>query len=123
VRLKQNETAAVAGFRNVQLSNAIVGNPGVADIPGLGLFDQNQNPQAADSELLILVTPRLVRLAPRQDHVVYAGQGALEGPGGGGPGPGLAPPPVVAPPAPPQQPAPTPAPPQSPAPTPAPPPQ
>jgi hypothetical protein len=121
VRLKQNETAAVAGFRNVQLSNAIVGNPGVADIPGLGLLDQNQNPQAADSELLILVTPRLVRLAPRQDHVVYAGQGALEGPGGGGPGPGLAPPSGVAPPAPPQQPAPAPAQPETPAPTPAPP--
>jgi type II/III secretion system protein/VCBS repeat protein len=105
VRLKQNESAAVAGFHQVQLSNDIVGNPGIADIPGLGLFDQNRNATQQDTDLLILVTPRMVRLAPRQDHVVYAGQGSLEGPGGGeaapvfNPPPGVAPPPpVVAPP-------------------------
>jgi type II secretory pathway component GspD/PulD (secretin) len=121
VRLKQNETAVVAGFRQVQLSNAITGNPGIAEIPGLGLLDQNQSPQSQDSELLIMVTPRLVRLAPRQDHVVYAGQGSLETPGGGEPapvfnpalpvpapgptpppGPQPAPPPLVAPPPQPQ---------------------
>ncbi len=113
VRLKENETAVVAGFRERQLSGAITGNPGVADIPGLGLLDQNQNNQNQDSELLILVTPRLVRLAERKDHVVYAGQGSLEGPGAGGgeatpvftppaaqqpaPGPAPAPPPPVEP--------------------------
>jgi hypothetical protein len=83
VRLKQNETAIVAGFRETQLSNAITGNPGIAEIPGVGLLDQDQNNQKQDSQLLILVTPRLVRLARRKDHVVYAGQGSLEGPGGG----------------------------------------
>jgi hypothetical protein len=122
VRLKQNETSVVAGFRETQLSNAITGTPGVADVPGVGLFDQNQSNQKEESQLLILVTPRLVRLAPRKDHVVYAGQGALEGPGGGEgapvvqpppgqqPPPGLAPPPAQAPPAaaPPAEPAPQP---------------
>ncbi|MGA8766892.1 MAG: FG-GAP-like repeat-containing protein, partial [Candidatus Acidiferrales bacterium] len=101
VRLKQNETAVVAGFRQAQLSNAITGTPGVADVPVLGLFDQNQDTTKQDSELLILVTPRLVRLAPRQDHVVYAGQGSLEGPGGGGePSPVFNPPPGLQAPAP-----------------------
>ena len=101
VRLKQNETAVVAGFRQVQLSNAITGTPGVADVPVVGLFDQNQDTTKQDSELLILVTPRLVRLAPRQDHVVYAGQGSLEGPGGGGePSPVFNPPPGLQAPAP-----------------------
>ncbi len=101
VRLKQNETAVVAGFREAQLSNAITGTPGVSDVPVVGLFDQDRSVTRQDSELLILVTPRLVRLAPRQDHVVYAGQGSIEGPGGGGEAsPGFTPPPGLQPPAP-----------------------
>lgn len=84
VRLKQNETAIVAGFRETQLSNAITGTPGIADIPGVGLLDRDQNKQNQDTQLLILVTPRLVRLPQRKDHVIYAGPGSLEGPGGGG---------------------------------------
>jgi general secretion pathway protein D len=91
VRLKQNETAALAGFLGTQLTNAIVGTPGIAAIPAMGLFDQNQNTQNQESELLILVTPRMVRLAPRKDHVIYAGQGSIEGQGGGA---GPAPPPA-----------------------------
>jgi hypothetical protein len=102
VRLKQNQTAVVAGFRQRQLSNSMTGNPGVSQIPVLGLFDQNQGAQGQDAEVLVLVTPRLVRLAPRQDHVVYAGQGSLEGPGGGGgeASPAFIPPPGLQPPAP-----------------------
>lgn len=84
VRLKQNQTAAVAGFLQSQLTNAITGNPGIAAIPGIGRLDENQNAQKQESEVLILVTPRMVRLAPREDHVIYAGKGALEGPAGGG---------------------------------------
>jgi hypothetical protein len=114
VRLKQNETTVLAGFRQVQLSNAIIGNPGISEIPGLGLLDENQNPQRQDSELLIMVTPRMVRLAPRQDHVVYAGQGSLETTGGGEPAPVFNPAPT------PQVPAPGPTPPPAPAPAPAP---
>lgn len=79
VRLKQNETAALAGFLQSQVSNAITGAPGIAGLPGLGWLGQNQIVQKQDSELLILVTPRLVRLAPRLDHAIYAGHGSLEG--------------------------------------------
>jgi hypothetical protein len=82
VRLKQNETAALAGFMQAQLTNAITGNPGIGEVPAVGALDDNQNMQHQNSEVLILVTPRLVRLAPRKDHQVYAGQGSLEGPGG-----------------------------------------
>ena len=113
VRVKQNETAALAGILQTQLTNAITGNPGIVSIPGAGLFDQNQNNQRQDSELLILVTPRMVRLAPKQNHVIYAGQGAPEG-GAGGTGAGVVippqgQPPAEQPPAPPaEQPAPQP---------------
>ena len=81
VRLKQDETAVVAGFMATQLSNAVTGNPGIANIPGLGLLDQDVTKNSEDSQLLILVTPRMVRLAPRQDRSLYAGPGSLEGPG------------------------------------------
>jgi hypothetical protein len=116
VRLKENETAMVAGFRETQLSNAITGNPGIADIPGVGLLDQDQSKQNQDTQLLILVTPRLVLIPQRKDHVIYAGPGSLEGPGGGG---GEAAPVFVPPPAPQTQPGPA-APPAEPAPAPSP---
>lgn len=82
VRVKQNETAVLAGFMQGQLTGAITGNPGIASVPVVGLFDQNQSAQQQGSELLILVTPRMVRLAPKQNRAIYAGQGALEGPTG-----------------------------------------
>jgi len=94
VRVKPNETAALAGFLETQLSNAITGNPGIADIPALGLLDQNQTAQQQETELLILVTPRMVRLAPRTDHTIYAGQGSAEGQGAGAAGNTFVPPPT-----------------------------
>ncbi len=86
VRVKQNETAVLAGVLQKQTSGAINGTPGIADIPELGLFASDQNRQNQDTELLILVTPRMVRYAPRADHVIYAGQGEPEGPGAVGAG-------------------------------------
>jgi hypothetical protein len=92
VRLKENQTAALAGFLQSQVTNAITGTPGMVGLPGIGWLGQNQNLQARNSELLILVTPRMVRLAPREDHSIYAGQGALEGPSGAARPVGIAPP-------------------------------
>jgi hypothetical protein len=84
VRLRNNQTAILAGFRQAQLTNGIVGNPGISSVPVAGRFDQNQNTQVNDTELLIMVTPRIVRLAPRKDHIIYAGQGSPEGTTGAG---------------------------------------
>lgn len=118
VRVRENETAMLAGFTQSQLTNAIVGNPGITDIPGLGLIDQNQNAQQQGTELLFLVTPRMVRTATKQARTIYAGQGALEGPGGeAATAPGFAPPaaqPPQAPQVPEAPPAPQPAPEQPP---------
>ena len=82
IRLKQNETAMLAGFLQSDLTNAIAGTPGIAELPAVGYLAGNQNAQNQTSELLILVTPRLVRLAPHKDHVIYAGQGSQEGEAG-----------------------------------------
>ena len=97
VRLKPNETAALAGFLETQLNNAITGNPGLSEIPGAGLLDQNQNAQQQETELLILVTPRMVRLARRKDHTIYAGQGSTEAEGGRSGGNTFVPPPPQVP--------------------------
>jgi hypothetical protein len=99
VRVKQNETAVLTGLLQRQLSNAINGTPGLSQIPEIGFFAGNHNAQDQDNELLILVTPRMVRFAQRTDHAIYAGQGSLEGPAGNGPAP------IGAPPPPPPQPA------------------
>ena len=104
VRVKENETAVLAGVLQRQLSNAISGAPGLATLPELGFFAGDQNAQKQDSELLILVTPRMVRYAPRQDHVIYAGQGSLEGQGAAPAGIPLPPPPPGQPPPQPGQP-------------------
>lgn len=81
VRVKQNETAVLVGVMQHQLSNAISGTPGLATIPNLGYLAGDQTAQNQNTELLFLVTPRMVRYAPRTDHTIYAGQGSLEGPG------------------------------------------
>jgi type II secretory pathway component GspD/PulD (secretin) len=81
VRVKQDQTAVLAGFFQSQLTSALTGNPGIAEIPGVGLIDQNQNNQRQGSELVILVTPRMVRLAPHENRAIYAGKGVQEGAG------------------------------------------
>jgi Bacterial type II and III secretion system protein/FG-GAP-like repeat len=78
VRLKENQTGLVASFQETQLMNSINGTPGLADVPGAGSVLSDNTAQNQDNEVLILVTPRMVRLAPRKDHVVYAGQGSLD---------------------------------------------
>jgi type II secretory pathway component GspD/PulD (secretin) len=81
VRLKQNETTAIAGLLQPQESRIVSGTPGIAGLPGAGMFGSTVNTQNQDSELLILITPRTVSLSPHKDHVIYAGHRGPEGPG------------------------------------------
>lgn len=85
VRLKLNETSALAGIFQTQRTGSINGTPGIANIPILGPLEGDQNAQRQESELLVLVTPRMVKLAPRKDRIIYAGHGTLETPGSVGP--------------------------------------
>ncbi|MGB0036530.1 MAG: FG-GAP-like repeat-containing protein [Candidatus Acidiferrales bacterium] len=82
VRLKENETSAISGILEEQVMRAIGGTPGLADLEGIGYLLGNRNATVSDTELLILITPRVVALAPHKDHTVYAGRGTAEGPGG-----------------------------------------
>jgi len=85
VRVKTNETAALAGFRSPQYQKTLNGLPYLGEIPHLGLFAADEDVQQQDTEVLILVTPRMLAISPRKDHEIYAGRGAPEGPGAQGP--------------------------------------
>lgn len=94
VRLKQNQTSVIASFLAPQTSTILSGTPSIAGVPGIGWLAQDQNVANQNTELVILVTPRMVRYAPRENRAIYAGQGSLEGPGAppGGGAPVFAPP-------------------------------
>ncbi len=81
VRVKENETATLAGILEPQVTSALNGTPGLADLPVIGWLGKSVNTQNQDTELLIMITPRIILLTPHKDHVIYAGQGTPEGPG------------------------------------------
>ena len=84
VRLKENETTLLAGILQPSESNNLNGIPGLAQVPGLGdVLAGNRNVQQGDTQLLILITPRMVRLANRKGATIYAGHGS-EGLGAAG---------------------------------------
>jgi hypothetical protein len=84
VRVKNSQTAILAGFLERQINRNLSGTPGIAAVPAVGLLASDLNSQNTETELLFLITPHMVSLAPRKDHEIYAGRGALEGPGGFG---------------------------------------
>jgi hypothetical protein len=73
-------------------TRTITGLPGFAKIPGAGYLFGLRNNSFTDTELLILITPRRVRLPFRESHDIYAGRGDTSGRGTAGAGAPLAPP-------------------------------
>ncbi|HLV93854.1 MAG TPA: FG-GAP-like repeat-containing protein [Candidatus Acidoferrales bacterium] len=82
VRLKENETTLLAGILQPSVSTALNGTPGLAEVPGLGALAGNKNVAENDTQLLILITPRMVQFAPRKSITIYAGHGEGGGLGG-----------------------------------------
>ena len=83
VRVKLNQSAELAQFIAPTSMLNVNGTPYLGEVAhgGLDLAGQTTN-QVQNTELLVLVTPRLVALSPRKDnHVIYAGHGSLEGAG------------------------------------------
>jgi Flp pilus assembly secretin CpaC len=85
VRVRTDQTAALAGYLAPQRMTSLNGSPGLGDLPLNGIIGGTTNSQYSDTELLFLVTPRLVEMAPRKDHMIYAGRGQLGGATGLGP--------------------------------------
>jgi len=101
VRLKQDETSLIGGLTDREAAKALASLPGLGEIPGVGYAAQNRNNTATDTEFLILVTPRKLRIPPRITSSIYAGPN----PGTGANA--LAPQPPAPEPPPPTQPPPT----------------
>ncbi len=74
VTAKQDESTLLSGMIDREESLAISGLPGLALIPGAGLVMGTRNPTKADTELLILITPRVARPVPGAGRTIYAGR-------------------------------------------------
>ena len=86
VRVKQDETTLIGGLTDVEQTRSITGLPGFADIPAAGYAFGGRTNSFQDTELLILVTPRKLRLADHLTHPIFAGRGEPGGRGAVGPG-------------------------------------
>jgi hypothetical protein len=121
VRVKENEPTLITGMTDKEETRSIAGLPGFAGIPGVRYAFSSKSESLQDTELLIVVTPRRLRLADHLTRTIYAGRGDVgrtAAPGfRGTPGPLLPPqpqlqpqpqPPLQQPPPPQQQPQPQP---------------
>jgi type II secretory pathway component GspD/PulD (secretin) len=72
VTVTSGETAAVASFVSESEQKTIRGLPGVANVPILGWATQNRRNDSSENQLLVLVTPFIVRGA-RSDAAPVAG--------------------------------------------------
>jgi hypothetical protein len=73
IRLRQDETTLVAGLTDHQAAKTLASLPGLGEVPGLGYAVQNRNNTSQDTELLILITPRKLRIPARTSGSIYAG--------------------------------------------------
>jgi Flp pilus assembly secretin CpaC len=81
VRVKEDEPTLIGGLTDTEETRAIAGLPGFAEIPGAGYAFGAKNNSLRDTELLILVTPRRLRLADHLTRTIFAGRGDTSGRG------------------------------------------
>src|SRR5580658_1135275 len=82
VRVHADESALLAGYLAPQTTITLNGTPGIANLPLNGIVGGTTSTQYTNTEVLILVTPRIVDSATRnKEHLIYAGRGQLGGPG------------------------------------------
>jgi len=113
IRLKQDETTLVGGLTDRQAAKSLASLPGLGEVPGLGYALQNRNNTSQDTEVLIMITPRKLRIPARSSGSIYAGPNPGAGTSAPGPVPQQpVPQPQQQPETPPQQQQPTPNPPQ-----------
>ena len=75
IRLRENETSVISGILQSNELRSTSGLPWTSLAPGIGLLTGEDTSNIQKSELLILVTPRALRLPPHDVPAVYAGRG------------------------------------------------
>ncbi len=78
IRLRDNETTMVMGIRQPEVTNTLNGWPYVSSVPGVGLLTSDQGKTDQDSDIIVMITPRLVDFSPRKDRLIYAGRGTAK---------------------------------------------
>ncbi len=73
VRLKEDETTLVGGLTDNEATKILSSLPGLGEVPGLAYAVQNRDNTAQNTEFLILVTPRRLRIPSRVSASIYAG--------------------------------------------------
>jgi tetratricopeptide (TPR) repeat protein len=86
VRVKEDEPTLIGGLTDTEETHSITGLPGFAEIPVAGYLFGTRKNSLQDTELLIVVTPRKVRLADHLTRMIFAGRGDPGGRGSTGPG-------------------------------------
>ena len=86
VRVREDEPTLIGGLTDVEETRSITGLPGFAEIPILGYAFGGRKNSLQDTELLILVTPRKLRLADHLTRTIFAGRGDIGGRGATNPG-------------------------------------
>jgi type II secretory pathway component GspD/PulD (secretin) len=86
VRVKQDETTLIGGLTDTEETRSITGLPGFAEIPVAGYLFGGRKNSLQDTELLILVTPRKLRLADHLTRTIFAGRGDTGAGRAAGPG-------------------------------------
>ena len=76
VRLQENQTSVLSGIMESSDLRSLSGLPWLANAGSLGYLAGTHSTQQADTELLIAITPRQMRLPVRTDQTIYAGRGA-----------------------------------------------
>src|SRR5687768_14271767 len=61
VELQNGQTFAIAGLMNNTLNNSMSKDPGIGDIPILGLLFRSKAHQKNQTELVVMITPTIVR--------------------------------------------------------------
>ncbi len=70
IELRDGQSFAIAGLLQSDFLNQIDGLPWLSDIPILGLLFSSRGYQQNETELVIIVTPRLVQPAPSPDDLM-----------------------------------------------------
>lgn len=100
VRLRENETTIISGMLERDEMRSISGLPGLAPAPIGGLLAGRLQSRPRDTELIIMITPRQLRLMPTAGRALYAGRGDEPVPHGGSEGQPVTPQPGGLPPTP-----------------------
>jgi tetratricopeptide (TPR) repeat protein len=86
VRVKEDQPSLIGGLTDAEQTHSITGLPGFAELPIAGYAFGTRSNSLQDTELLIIITPRKLRLADHLTRTIFAGRGEPTGRGATGPG-------------------------------------